>query len=467
MQEQKVWGPLLKKHYKPPQGTYFADSSIEFWSKSPSSHSFSMPTHMMPWDRTLPFSEKVESVSISFFCYSPNAYNVSVSLLDAKGAEVEKLEFNDVTTWDSSDGEKKTSYKFAAPKPSAHTLAIWRRLEEKTPSTLIDPYILDPENHDPLWLGNQEMLEQLSKVQPKSVVACLPDKAQFFFSSEFSFDEYLNDPEEKALKLTEDANWFVFSPEDFADHRSHRNSRKDMAAYAKELRENKNPDIWLYAKLELTGSFLNRAFTHLADPKYSRGDGYGYFRMPFQSAFTQLLVTLTPDQKQRLLGGQVIPYADLKKEQLDLCSQIINGTRVNVETEGDTEPEQLNGQILSGGGIGLEQATEEYICIHNEVTGNRVDPGVFFVGNMKHPIPSFVSGPGYHLPKGGINAARYDLRHMASLTLRCYLKGKNAVVGKFEQPLPVATSTPVPYEQLPSAVQKKLEPVRKYLWRNQ
>ena len=456
-EEQKVWGPILKANYKSNNGTFMTDEQLGFIDKI-QDHSWPFPISPMPWSQTRPYREKADSASMSVLCYSENAYNIEIKWFDASKKQIGSFEFSDISTWNLNKAKAPEKLKLAPSKPSPETLAIWDRQND---SPTLQKFLLDPVNNDFLWFGNHEMLEDVSKGQSKSVVACLPDFADVLYKQDLTIDKQLEGDWPNRLALRQDVNWMTFFPKDFSDHRLHRGDRKALGDYLDEIRLHKRYDIILYSRFKLGDSNMADAFLVYIAPKYCNyGSGC---QTPFQSAFTKLLVILSVDQLNRLKNGQVIPYRDLHADQQSLCAQIINGARVNVETEGNADPSALNGDFLTGEGLGLTTKTEDYVFMHDGASTKAPYDDAFYEDDVSRPNQGDWGGPPPSIPKGGMKNATYDLRQTGSMTLRCYLKGKNAVIGKFQQPLPKATTTPVPFARLPIAVQNNLTKTIEFL----
>ena len=462
IEEQSTWGPILKKYYKPDQGTFFTNSTVDF-AKRTNNVAFFI-TRVMPWTRSVPYPKDAVTTRISVLCYSENSYTINLKLFDASQTLVEDLEFSNIGFWpkDNNGPEPIKKHVFATVQPSVETKSLWRRVSKGTVSKgTYDRFMLDPVNNDPLWFGNHEILGALSFVQPKSIVACLPDIADFHLEHELSPSNYLDNPGEKGLKLDEEINWLVITPKDVANHRAHRDDRRDLAAYAKELYDHNNYDILLYAPLEVTESRLNYGYPHLIDPYFRFF--HAAFNMPFQTAFTKLLTSLNKDQLARIMDGQTIAYRDLRAEQVALCSQIVYGARVNVSVEGDADPGQLGGSILNGDGIAGTRGNDEYVCFHTGSAKKAPFTDVMYTANTKEDGPWGWMGPPPWLPDGGMKNATYDFRRTTSITLKCLLKGKNAVIGKFEQPRPPGLMKPISFDQLPEAIKPKIQKYVKFL----
>jgi len=479
--EQLIWGKALRtatpRKGQGDQEQFSTDETIKFFANTGSSDGFDARTE--PWSRTLPYKRTPVRAMLTIECYSEWSYQVHLKLFAANSALVLEFDGGDVTKWPEHTGGYRVKGKsLPKPKPSKETLALWARMkghgETIRPAiATLQRFLDDPQSNDPLWLGNQEILDTLASSQKKSVIACLPDSMGVHYSNGLDLKAFL---ENEDLKVTESPSLLRISPFSFAEHWNDRSNRVKMAACAKSYREQGRIDLLSFVRLigaspDAKDWSLGGSFSQLIDPEYR--PGYGSYRLPFQSAFTHLLANLSNSQIARLKGGHTIPYSELSTEQRKLVGRIVYGVRVNIDEELPPNQTTLGYEagptfelpkgVNQGAGLSADFGTGQVAQFHNGTGG---DSDVYYTYDLKNPRDvSFWSGPGPRIPSAGIEATTFTLHPQNYITIKCALRPGHFIVGPFTEPPGMATAKPVPMAELPKNIQQKLAKVIDFLGR--
>jgi len=475
--EQTAWGNALKT--KPlakgedPKVRFSTDNTIQFFKEARDKDYFGARTD--PWSRTLPYENKPASIVLTIACYSEDAYEMELAILDAKGDAVLEFECGDISTYPSTQVDKVSTDGKSTPKlkPSAEFLALHTRMEtsgEKAKPAIktLMRFFVDPVENEPLWIGNQQMLTALAKGKRKSVIACLTDEAMAMFEDSLNLSGYA---ESREMIATESAKCIELRPERFIKHWNQRADRTLMASCARAYLKNGKIDLLTAAKFVANaGDNVDRArlgcFIQLIDPDYR--SSYASFEFPFQNAFVSLLASLSDEQLARIKNGETIAYRDLTAAQLSLVSRIVYGVRANVTTDGqvpgglaDVSPTfELPDGVLTGAGLSGSVGEDQFAVFHN----GRGASDDFFRVNLNHPDPpGFWSGPPPFLPAGGMSATMVTLHMQSYITLKCALAPGHFVVGHCAEPLGKAAGPPVLIGKLPKEIQDRLAPTVKFL----
>lgn len=453
IEDQKLWGSLLKK--LPTNSVkFFTDGQIEQAKKL--GRAWEIRT--VEWGRTLPYPATTTDLSFTVSRTMAGSFEATIQLLDSSKQVLEKLRLPNIWAWSK---EKPDTFmavaRFPVVPPTAETEAfLQRKKDSKEPLPILQRFFLDPVNHDPLWFGNHEVLEHLSKTQAKSVVACLPDRASLSAGEEISLKSFVKNSS-NGLDFHEDTDWMVVSPSDFGDHRVHRLDRRTLAAYTKERSEKKSEDIILYARLAQTNSALMRN-VNLTDPEYYDKAAFSF---PLRPATTKLLTSLTPAQYDQLRSGNFIPYEALKPEQAALYDQITQGKNfldVSAFVIG-YDPTEVS--RFKEPGLSLECRQNEYVALHDPaiLSSGKDDP--FCILNFVKPFAKIGRGP--RAPSDGLKRVTYDIRTNRSIILKLHVTDGQERVGVFTQPVPRASSKPVTLDQLPPEARARIEDERAWL----
>ncbi|MBI5706858.1 MAG: hypothetical protein HZC36_07695 [Armatimonadetes bacterium] len=475
--EQVAWGKALKtkplKEGEDADSRFWTDHTIRFFASNGPGSVFGARSD--PWARTLPFEGNPTEVLLTVSGYSEDSFRFSVQVFGSKDQLIMSFDCDGASTFDKKEalfGAKEL--EFPTPAPSPETRALWARMKGSGESVkgaikVLQRFLDDPERNEPLWLGNQEMLSTLADFNKRSVIACLPDDTRFDFDEALDLHDYFRSTD---LRIAETDKLIELAPRRFASHWAHRASRAAMASCAMSYRTQGRIDLLTYVALVAPlGDSADRSFpglfVQLIDPDYR--SSYASFELPFQSNFVGLLSTLSSEQLGLLKGGQTIPYASLTPNQKELASRIVFGVRVNVEIEGsarrglfqESPTEELPNGLLQGAGLSAEFGEDTIAVFHNPLDP-RFDE--FYSTNLKNTRgPMMWSGPPPRVPEGGMANATVTLHPQNFITLKCALSPGHFVVGHFAEPRRKATQAPVPINQLPDEVQKKLEATVKFL----
>ncbi len=443
-----------------PSSKFQTDETIKFFANSAGSASFAATTE--PWTRTLPYRARPTRATLTITCYQTYAYEFHLMLRSAKNEPVLEFNLGDVNIWpkETLPGPLLIAEDRQKPTPSTATRDLWACFNrtkggQKAITQSLKPFLIDPVNHDPLWLGNQELLHAIAQRTGKSVIACLPDSAFCPFDSSYDVANYLSG---RSMIPIRRSDILELRPASFRSHWTNRTNRTNLANCGQKLLTGNKVEIRDFAKLvsgrsEAAPNVLGESILSLLDEDSYSGNAPGTFRMPFQSAFTSLLASLSEGQFAKLAHGFTIPYHELSRDQQDLARRIVFGPTVNGDEEGASEfgpTQELPQGLIQGTGLRCELIQTYNVAFHN------LRPDFFTVNLAKPYTGPFDSGPP-QLPKNGPGGITYVYRPSTILLLKCGLTPSHSIVGRFEGPSGPSSGRPMPFNQLPVEIQKRLK----------
>lgn len=429
------------------------------------------------WRRRAHHEAPVSAV-LELSCQFEDTYYVHLKLLAPNGEAVADLENHDVSTFDGPPADKWNELERVPLEPSKETAAYIARsgstgARAKTLNGVLRPFIDDPVNNDPLWLGNQELLSALAERHGKSLIACLPDEAGLYITDEIDAAGYI---ERNELTPTETDNLLELRPRNFARHWLNRSDRRAMAAFALKFREAGSCDVFDYSRLlagmkGYRGYGIGTSFPLLVNPEWL--PDYAYFALPYQRAYREILLGLSPEQLARLKKGETIPYRELTPLQRSLSSRAIFGVQrdesegqaPNILAELSTTFELPNG-LPAVGGLRVSFGEDDIACLHNGLDGEEDE---FYRCNLSERQRNEDSGgidwngPPPRLPPGGMVNSTVTLHKQKRIDLKFDLTPGHSVFGRFTEPVGKATGPRMSIGKLSATLRKQLSPIFKSL----
>lgn len=464
--EQAIWGRSLR--LMPLREDEDADETRRF-EEGPSAD---------PWRRVAEYETPPVSVVLELSCQFEDTYYVHLTLFGANGETVANFQDTEVSTFDGPPADKWNDLETVPLKPSKETAAYIARCgttgaKAKTLNQVLQRFLDDPVNNDPLWLGNQEQLSALADRHGKSVIACLPDDAGLYITDDINAAGYV---EKGEMIPTETDKLLELRPRNFALHWLNRTDRRAMAEFTKQFRNDGNCDIFDYSRLVAGAKGyrdygLGTSFPVIINPDW-RPD-CAYFGLPYQRAYREILLGLSSEQTTRLKKGETIPYRDLTSLQRSLASKAIFGVQRD-ESEGQapnlladlsTTFELPNG-IPAVGGLSASFGEDDIASFHNGVDGGEDE---FYSTNLseRQRVEDSGgidwSGPPPSLPPGGMSNAMVTLHKQKRIVLKFNLTPGHSVFGRFMEPPGKATGPRTPISKLSATLREELAPIIKSL----
>ncbi len=382
----------------------------------------------------LPFLDEPqvdEQINDSFASKQPFRHEPRVALLSVCRTYEDWIEFQfDVFT---AEGKKAISLQSGArldeqesegndqhsvfkglnvPEPTKETQAFWAQNPLSNQARI---FYTQTQVNDFLRPGNQELLAQLAHQTRTSVVACLADSDKVESPQGFEFEFKFENS-----RVTSDKTWTVIKTPIVDIEQRNSADRKTLSWFNNNVLFDREFDPRLYSGLAITGgaSLANQVIQTVYGSEADANSN---------NLFAKLFASLSDDQFERLMKGQIIPYSQLTPTQLRLAAGVVFGKPSEIWVAGEAKSVlgkmdatfELPNGILDGTGISLENKSDDVAYFTDSEEPHQWLSGYPIPGRLEEYQYSFgICGTGR---KYADEASLFKFSHRVRYTLRCHL----------------------------------------------